>query len=137
MKSGSETDVKEGIQEIIDKLSPGRFICMERKTFRGKSAIRHMPARVALFHEDEAIAVALRDLLSVKKPAWHKVKARLAAMCRRSRELFPLLFPAQLQVRPHQLVQVPVQHAIHVANLHARAQVLHHAVRLQDVGANL
>ena len=58
MKSGSETDVKEGIQEIIDKLSPGRFICMERKTFRG---------RVAIFHEDEAIAAALRDLLSAKK----------------------------------------------------------------------
>ena len=39
MKSGSEPDIKEGIQQILDKLVPGRFICGERKSLYGKSAI--------------------------------------------------------------------------------------------------
>ena len=39
MKSGSESDVKEGIQQLLDKLAPGRFICGERKSLWGKSAI--------------------------------------------------------------------------------------------------
>src|SRR5947209_19078807 len=39
MKSGSEADVRQGIQQILDRLSPGHFICTERKTLRGRSAI--------------------------------------------------------------------------------------------------
>lgn len=39
MRSGSETDVKHGIQQILDRLAPGRFTCTDRKTLRGKSAI--------------------------------------------------------------------------------------------------
>ena len=35
----SESDVKEGIQQLLDKLAPGRFICGERKSLWGKSAI--------------------------------------------------------------------------------------------------
>ena len=40
MKNGSEPDVKEGIQQILDKIAPGRFICTDRKSLWGKSAIR-------------------------------------------------------------------------------------------------
>ena len=39
MKSGSELDVNQGIQEILDRIAPGRFVCTERKNFRGKSSI--------------------------------------------------------------------------------------------------
>jgi hypothetical protein len=39
MKSGSELDVKQGIQQTLETLSRGRFICTDRKALRGKSAI--------------------------------------------------------------------------------------------------
>ena len=38
MESGSETDVRIGLQKILDGISPGRFGCKERKT-SGESAI--------------------------------------------------------------------------------------------------
>jgi len=38
MKSGSESDVRKGIQQILDKIAKGRFSCVERKT-KGKSSI--------------------------------------------------------------------------------------------------
>src|ERR1019366_235350 len=51
--------------------------------------------------------------------------------------LRPLLFPSQLQIRPDQLVQIPVEHAIDIANLDSRPQVFHHAIGLQHVRADL
>lgn len=39
MKSGSEFDVRQGIQEILERIALGRFICTERKSFTGKSSI--------------------------------------------------------------------------------------------------
>jgi len=39
MKSGFELDVRQGIQQILDKIAPRRFICTERKALYGKSAI--------------------------------------------------------------------------------------------------
>ena len=48
-----------------------------------------------------------------------------------------LLFPSCQKIRSNQLIQIAIEHAIDIANLHARAQVLHHAIRLQDVGADL
>jgi hypothetical protein len=38
MKSGSEPDVRQGIQEMLDDLAPGRFRCVERKS-SGESVI--------------------------------------------------------------------------------------------------
>ncbi len=38
MKSGSERDVEKGLQAILDRISPKRFICRNRKN-NGKSAI--------------------------------------------------------------------------------------------------
>jgi len=38
MKSGSEKDVQRGVQELLDKLAPGRFRCVERKS-SGESVI--------------------------------------------------------------------------------------------------
>jgi len=38
MQSGSESDVKQGIKLILDRIAPGRFDCAERKG-RGTSAI--------------------------------------------------------------------------------------------------
>jgi hypothetical protein len=35
MRSGSETDVKEGLQTILDRLAPGRFLSAFRKTSGG------------------------------------------------------------------------------------------------------
>ena len=32
MRSGSESDVQQGLQEILDRLAPGRFACVTRKT---------------------------------------------------------------------------------------------------------
>ncbi len=44
---------------------------------------------------------------------------------------------AQQQVRAHERVEVAVEHALHVAGLVARAQVLDERVGVQDVGADL
>jgi hypothetical protein len=38
MKSGSEQDVRQGIQKLLDNLAPGRFRCVERKS-SGESVI--------------------------------------------------------------------------------------------------
>lgn len=38
MRSGSEPDVISGLQEILDRLAPGRFQCKDRKT-AGESVI--------------------------------------------------------------------------------------------------
>ena len=38
MKSGSEKDVKQGIQKLLDNIAPGRFVCVDRK-FYGESVI--------------------------------------------------------------------------------------------------
>lgn len=38
MKSGSEQDVRQGIQGLLDNLAPGRFRCVERKS-SGESVI--------------------------------------------------------------------------------------------------
>src|SRR5271165_782556 len=51
--------------------------------------------------------------------------------------LIPLFVPSCQQIRPHQLVQIPIEHAVHVADLLARAQVFHHSIRLQNVRADL
>ena len=39
MNSGSESDVKNGIQQILDRIAPGEFICTDHKSLRGSSAI--------------------------------------------------------------------------------------------------
>jgi len=39
MRSGSERDGQEGLQEVLDRLSPGRFWCTTRKG-SGVSVIR-------------------------------------------------------------------------------------------------
>ena len=39
MNSGSEADVKTGIQQILEQIAPGRFICTDRKNLRGGSAV--------------------------------------------------------------------------------------------------
>ena len=51
--------------------------------------------------------------------------------------LTALLFPPRQQIPPDQLVQIAVQHAIDIADLDPRAQVLHHAVRLQHIRTDL
>ncbi len=48
-----------------------------------------------------------------------------------------LLLPSQLQIRPNQLVQVAVQHAIDVSDLYSGSQVFYHAIGLQYIRANL
>ena len=44
---------------------------------------------------------------------------------------------AGAQPRVDEAIEVAVEHALRVAGAHARAQVLHHLVRLQHVAANL
>lgn len=39
MRSGSEADVQEGLQQVLDQLTPGRFWCTTRKS-SGTSVIR-------------------------------------------------------------------------------------------------
>src|SRR5687767_15974882 len=47
------------------------------------------------------------------------------------------LGPAPAQIADHELVDVTVEHAVDVAGLDVRTQVLHHLVGLQDVAADL
>ena len=37
MKSGSEADVREAIQAMLEKIAPGRFLCAERKSIGGSA----------------------------------------------------------------------------------------------------
>ena len=39
VNSGSESDIKNGLQLILDRIAPSQFICTDRKSVRGKSAI--------------------------------------------------------------------------------------------------
>ena len=60
MKSGSELDVTQGIQTILESIAPGRFICTERKNFRGKSAIgRPVDLQISLASDLNKAAVAI------------------------------------------------------------------------------
>lgn len=59
MKSGSEGDVREGIQAILDALAPGRFVCDERKT-RGSSVIgKPVDLQVSFVRGPRRAAVAI------------------------------------------------------------------------------
>jgi len=60
VKSGSELDVTQGIQTILESIAPGRFICTERKNFRGKSAIgRPVDLQISLASDLNKAAVAI------------------------------------------------------------------------------
>ena len=65
MKSGSERDVKEGIQEILERLTPGRFISTERKTQRGRSAIGKPVDLQISFANDPNTAVVAIEVANV------------------------------------------------------------------------
>ena len=52
MKSGSEPDVKEAIQKILDKVALGRFLYTDRKSLWGKSAIGKPVALQVAFASD-------------------------------------------------------------------------------------
>src|SRR5215472_14699532 len=45
--------------------------------------------------------------------------------------------PALLQIRPHELIEVAVQHALRVGDLHLGAMIVDHGVRLKRVRADL
>jgi hypothetical protein len=57
LKSGSEPDVRAGLQEILDRLAPGRFQCTERKT-AGESVIGK-PVDLAILTREEPLRVAV------------------------------------------------------------------------------
>ncbi len=60
MKSGSELDVKQGIQQILERLAPGRFICTDRKALRGKSAIgKPVDLQISFAHELSKATIAV------------------------------------------------------------------------------
>ena len=59
MKSGSESDVRAGLQEILDRLAPGRFRCTDRKT-SGESVIgKPVDLEIATIEESPRGAVAV------------------------------------------------------------------------------
>jgi len=60
VKSGSEPDVMQGIQAILETIAPGCFICSERKNFRGKSAIgKPVDLQISLAGDPNKAAVAI------------------------------------------------------------------------------
>jgi hypothetical protein len=60
MKSGSEPDVKQGLQQTLERLAPARFICTDRKTLRGKSAIgKPVDLQVSFAHDLSKAVIAV------------------------------------------------------------------------------
>src|SRR3989442_1306064 len=60
VKSGSEPDIMHGIQAILDTIAPGRFVCVERKNLRGKSAIsKPVDLQISLTGDLNKAAVAI------------------------------------------------------------------------------
>ena len=51
--------------------------------------------------------------------------------------LHPLERAAGAQPAVHKRIQIAVHHPLHIARFHAGAQILHHAIGLEDVAANL
>ena len=43
----------------------------------------------------------------------------------------------RFQIAANERIEVTVEHPVHIADLHTRAQVLGHAIGLQDVAADL
>jgi len=59
MKTATEHDVRIGLQQILDELSPNRFGCRERKT-SGQSAIgKPVDLEIYLTAEPKRVAVAV------------------------------------------------------------------------------
>ncbi|MGA3335246.1 MAG: hypothetical protein ABSC62_13895 [Terracidiphilus sp.] len=65
MRSGSESDVRQGIQEILERIAPGRFTCTERKTSSGKSAIGKPVDLQVSFRDDRGQAVIAIEVANV------------------------------------------------------------------------
>ena len=57
MRSGSEADVQQGLQELLDGLAPGRFICTTRKT--SGSSVIGKPVDLEIRSRSETIKHAL------------------------------------------------------------------------------
>ena len=57
MKTGSEFDIREGLQKILDRLADGRFSCRERKA-SGQSAIGK-PVDLEIYFNVEPRRVAI------------------------------------------------------------------------------
>jgi len=65
MKSGSEIDVRAGLQEMLDRLAAGRFRCVERKT-AGRSVIgKPVDLQIITNQESPQVAVAV-EVANVK-----------------------------------------------------------------------
>lgn len=52
MRSGSETDVRDGLQQILDAIAPGRFWCATRKN--AGSSIIGKPVDLEIREKDQA-----------------------------------------------------------------------------------
>ena len=59
MISGNEVDVRTGLQEMLDRLAPGRFRCVERKT-AGRSVIgKPVDLQIITNQESPQVAIAV------------------------------------------------------------------------------
>jgi hypothetical protein len=59
MQSGSETDVRIGLQKILDEISPSRFGCRERKS-SGESAIgKPVDLEIYFAEQPQHVAIAV------------------------------------------------------------------------------
>src|SRR3954471_13663862 len=74
----------------------------------------------------------------VRRPSHRASYPRTFALSHSRTSLLRRLHPPVLpQVRVDERIQVPVHHLLHVGDLQLGAMVVHHRVRLEDVGADL